>query len=187
MLHLLPILAALLLETAPDNVDEDEHEGQHEDEEEEVRNPRIRELSAEAKKWRLKYREAQAQLAEMEPADDEGHVGGLQDARLEAAFLREVLSAGHSLDVDTTWDLMRLRGFLDAVKVDDEGIVTGMDEALSKTVDRYPWLSDEPPEAEDRPPAAKPTVGTARKKKDSVPSVNDADLQRRMKALRRGR
>jgi hypothetical protein len=30
------------------------------------------------------------------------------------------------------------------VKVSEEGAVTGMDAALEKLVDHYPWLSDEP-------------------------------------------
>ncbi len=104
----------------------------------------------------------------------------MRDARLEAAFLRSVLTAGTLLDVESAWDLAAARGFFDAVK--DDG--SGMDKALEALVDRYPWLAEDAP-ADDPKPL--PKTGGAKKKPDASPAVTQMTLRERFPALRRSR
>jgi hypothetical protein len=43
-------------------------------------------------------------------------------------------------DLDMAWDLMNLRHFVDAVEVAEDGKVQGMDDAVDRLIDRYPFL-----------------------------------------------
>ena len=113
--YLLLMFGMLHLETASveDEDDEpDETDGDEGATEEEVRDRRAKELSGEAKKWRHKLRTAEARIVELESDQaNEAHTAAL----VENAFLRSAIARGNDLDIDTAFDLMRVRGFLDAV------------------------------------------------------------------------
>ncbi len=113
---------------------EDEHTtGQEgvgdEDEDGAIRNPRIKALSDENKRHRL------AAKQERERAD------GLQERvstlMLENAFIKA--SAGRISDFDAALKLMDRTG----ITITPEGEVTGIDEALAKVIERYPYVADE--------------------------------------------
>lgn len=194
MLTLFRLLGLLwLLETAPDKPEDEEEEPEEDSDEpdddaDKIRDAEKQALSREAGKWRKRFREAEARIAELqqERANSEV-VAALRDARLETAFLRAVLERGELLDLDTAWDLARIRGFLDPVTVSDAGEVEGMPDALDKVLGRYPWLTEDPLAGEDpdrdarRRSASPPT----RKRGRAEPS-RDA-LQDKFPALRKHR
>jgi hypothetical protein len=191
--HLLLLLFAT--ETAPDPADEQEEEEEEEgteeteteEEEEEIRDPEKMALSREAGKWRKKFRAAEARIAELEEADVSEP---FREARMENAFLRAVMERGDVADLDTAWDLLHVRGFIDVVTLDGDGQVDGMSDTLEKLLDRYPWLSDEPPESDeenddpDRPRRTAPPP-KMRKGKPAEPSKDQ--LQDRFPTLMRRR
>jgi hypothetical protein len=131
---------------------------------ERIRDAKMKELSGEAKKWRLKYREAEKRIAEL---GDSPAIAPKEhrDSRLESAFLRSMLTAATPVDVESAWDLAVARGFFDAVK-DDTG--DGMDEALDALLDRYPWLANDASADDGIPPL--PKTGGARKTADASPA-----------------
>ena len=112
--------------------------------------------------------------------------GDANELRMENAFLRAVMVADEPLDTETAWDLLHVKGFADAVKVGDDGKVTGMDDALGKLIERYPWLADASatPPPEDAP--HKPAVKGARKPQSNQPHGNAA-LRERFPALQHRR
>ena len=89
----------------------------------------------------------------------------LSSARVENAFLREAISRGADVDVETMWDLAQARGFLDVVKVTD-GKVEGIDDAYDRVLERYPWLTEEPASDADADIPSKRTAPGPRKRKD---------------------
>jgi len=111
--------------------------------------------------------------------------GDAHELRLENAFLRSAMAADAPLDLDTAWDLLRVRGFVDTVNVGDDGKVTGMDDALAKLVERYPWLADAPTPPEPRP--SPPAIKGARKRQDPSAGLSRSGLESRFPALKRGR
>lgn len=141
IIALLAWLASLLWETVEDEEEEETEEEPEEEEkepEEDIKNPRIKELSAEAKKWRLKFRAAQKRIGELEESSATGEREVLRASRLETAFLREVLTSEEPLEVESAWDLLNARGFVDTVKVGDDGAVEGMAEAMSRLLEATP-------------------------------------------------
>ena len=68
-----------------------------------------------------------------------GESGDANELRLENAFLRSAMTADEPIqDMELAWNLLNTKGFVDSVKVADDGTVTGMDDALAKVVERYP-------------------------------------------------
>jgi hypothetical protein len=166
MLGLLQLLSLLLLELAPDHdVDEEAAE------EEEARDPyaRIKALESEkdrhaknAIKARAERDEAVAELeAERAGSDD------LRLARLETAFLREVMRRGQAIDVETAWDLAGVKGFLDLATVGHDGEVEGIVEATDRLLDRYPFLTDADLTPSDSGEGLPRSAPPPRKRKDS--------------------
>lgn len=193
---------------------------------------RLIELSAEAKRWRLRLRAAEARVKELEAklaatdttktdgdtddetdttdadetdadtdegddeadeadeADDttdEAEVEPAPDTdalRLENAFMRSVLAHGGSLNTEDAWVLMREHNFLDTVTVSGDGTVEGMDDALARTLDRYPWLSDGADEPDRTPPPPPRSGGRAVKRQDVNQGANKAALSNRFPALK---
>jgi hypothetical protein len=184
MVRLLWLLLALLMETAPENDEPEDDADEPDDGEEEVRDPEKQALSREAGRWRQKFRAAESRIAELEAGGEAKEA--LRSSRLESAFLRAVLAHNGPLDVETTWDLANVRGFLDAVTIDTDGNVDGMDEALARVLDRYPWLADEPVgDVGDGSPARR-TAPPPKKKKDGAAEQHSrASLEARFPALRR--
>ena len=126
-------------------------------------------------------RDNEARIAELE-AGAGGAGEANNDARLENAYLRAAIARGNDLDLDTAYDLMRAKGILDTVTVDDSGAVQGMDEAVETVVSRYPWLTDIS-KAEDSEPVVPPKTGGAGK---GMPGNTGrrASLEHRFPALR---
>jgi len=118
---------------------------------------------------------------------DGAPAGDADELRLENAFLRAAMAADAPLDFDTAWDLLRVRGFVDAVKVGDDSKVVGMDDALAKLVERYPWLADAPPVPEPKVLPPRPGVGAGRKRPHASPGQSRTGLESRFPALKRGR
>jgi hypothetical protein len=181
------LLLLFAMETAPDPDDESEEQEEEETEtEEEISDPEKMALSREAGKWRKKFRAAEARIRELEEADASEP---LHEARKENAFLRAVMERGDPLDLETAWDLLHVRGFIDTVTMNGDGQVDGMSDALEKLLDRYPWLSDELPEPDededdnpDRPRRTAPPP-KIRRSKPVGPSKNQ--LEDRFPSLRR--
>lgn len=144
---------------------------------EEIKNPRIKELSEEAKSHRLAAR------AEKERADTaEAKTGELTDAlrtaRMENAFLRAAL--GKVDDLDAAWKLADRTG----VTITDDGTVTGMDEVVAKLVDRYPYLRPEEDPAPFTPPPTEPSGRPFNGPRRSDEVTNRAVLEKKFPALR---
>jgi hypothetical protein len=170
------------------NDDDDEPDTDDDaDADEATRDP---EAKIKALKEILDRKDRQAKKREERIKELEGQAGSAADAnglRMENAFLRAVMAQGETLDTETTWALLQSQGFIDAVKDNGEG----MDDALSKTVERYPWLADVSTIPEDEPPTHRPPrpgIGTGRRPPANAPHV-DASIRERFPALqhRRGR
>jgi len=176
------LLLALLFETAP----EDDPDADPDDEE--VRDPiaKIRSLTEANARLARQKRKAEERLAELEepgtpkPTDD-----GARTTRLENAFLRTAIEGGTDLDLDTAWTLLEGKGLLDLVTVTDEGAVEGMDAALERLLDRYPWLSHEPPEVE--PTAVSGAKAPPPKKKRDPNAIDESAIRDRFPQLKRRR
>jgi len=132
-----------------------------------------------------RIRALEAQVDSGGGGGDGAPAGDADELRLENAFLRSAMAADAPLDLDTAWDLLRVRGFVDTVNVGDDGKVTGMDDALAKLVERYPWLADAPPVPE--PKVLPPAIKGARKRPDASAGQNRRGLESRFPALKRGR
>lgn len=173
------LLLTLLFEVAPDGDDESTNE---EETDGEVRDPekKLAAMQDHIDRLHRRIEERDGRIKELEQGA-ETPSEALRSARLEAAFLREVLAAGQTLDAETAWDLLKIRGFIDLVKINDEGAVSGMDQALAGVLDRYPWLTDV--DAIPEPTSLPASGGRAKKKKATAP--NDAGLSARFPALRK--
>lgn len=184
-LRMLMLLWHLEVMTDSDDKPEEESEDQEPEEEEVIRNPRKYELSREAAAWRKKFRDAEARVKELEAERNSDElVGALRSSRMESAFLRSALQRGEAMDVQTAWDLLHARGFADAVTVTDDGQVEGMDEAIGRVLDRYPWLAEPPPEESDDQPHQR-TASPPRKRVDKAGQrVSEARLSQRFPALK---
>jgi len=111
--------------------------------------------------------------------------GDANELRLENAFLRAAMAADEPLNTEDAWDLLNAKGFIDAVKVGDDGKVSGMNDAIVKLVERYPWLADAAPVPE--PKVLPPAIKGARKRPDASAGQNRRGLESRFPALKRGR
>jgi hypothetical protein len=185
---LLFMLSMLLMETAPDTDEEEteeETEGQ-EDEEEQETEEDDDEVIRDPKAMIKSLRSANDRLAKKLERLSAGE--SLTASRVEAAFLRCVLERNEPIDIETAFDLFIVRGFGDAVKVDDEGNVEGMQDAFGKLLRRYPWLAEDgaAPDAPERPSkiSGRPIGGT-KKRDPSATQMSQASLEKRFKALRK--
>lgn len=183
------------METAPsipadEEPNEDEDEGEEEEQDEESDEPdedtrdseaRIRSLLAANDRLAKKNKKLQRALEGVE-----GNEQPLQEARMENAFLRAAMERGDTLDLDTAWDLLHVRGFIDTVTVNGDGQVDGMSDAIEKLLDRYPWLTDDlpdvPEEDLDRP---RRSANPPKMRKGAPVGPSKSQLQDRFPSLRR--
>ena len=106
---------------------------------------------------------------------------------MQAAFLRAVIDRGERLDLETTWDLATVRGFLDTVEVTDDALVEGMEDALGRVLNRYPWLREDSPTTEEQNPPGqrKLTAPPPKKRKDSAAAQHSDASTNEMNTLTR--
>ncbi len=193
MLSLLRLLWLLFaVEAVPDGDNDspstpgDQDDADEEEEEETIHDPEKMALSREAGKWRKKFRAAEGRIRELEEADTSEPY---QETRLENAFLRAVMERGDVADLDTSWDLLHVRGFVDTVTVNGDGQVEGMSEAMEKLLDRYPWLTDDLPDSDDEedadPDRPKRTAPPPKIRKGKPTGPSKGQLEDRFPSLRR--
>ena len=129
---------------------------------------------------RLKERDTRIEELEAQSAPDE-----LRPARLEAAFLRAVMNhEDRVVDIETAWELATAKGYLDPVKNNGEG----MEDALGRLLERYPYLAGE--EAEPTPEHPAPTVRSGsplNSRRQPSAAASQAAMEQRFPALRRRR
>ena len=145
-----------------------------------------------------KINRQKARIEELEEGGDPVSAKRSSPRVWRSAFLHAVIRRGEPLDVETAWDLANIRGFLDATKVDDDGNVEGMEDALERVLERYPWLADEPPYDPDEddeeirlvraaPRGLRASAQTQRRSSISQPRCgNVSRLWRRRRADERG-
>ena len=187
MIRFLWLLAWLLLDTDSGGDDADDSKDDADDkpdaDDEPTRDPEKRITALEEQKARLikKLDQKDARIKELEDAAPNN--GDLRSARLELAFMKSAITTDPPpSDLNTAWDLLNVRGFLDALPDDGEG----MDEAVSKLLGRYPWLSDEPPEDDggDMEPPPGPSGRRTNEKKNAAGTPDTSALAKRFPALR---
>lgn len=160
--------------------------------EEELKVPRIKQLSDEAAKWRNKFRDAEKALAELTnekgradtaEANSKGLVDQLRGARMENAFLRT--ATGKVADLEAAWKLADKA----EVKVNEDGTVEGLDAVLAKVLEKHPYLTPKPTEPADKEladrfPALLPSGRPNNGKKGSTDAVDYEKLAKLFPALR---
>jgi hypothetical protein len=135
-----------------------------------------------------KVEKRDARIKELEGQDGNADTGALRSTRLELAFLKVAIEREEPIgDLDTAWDLANVRGFLDAVEIEEDGAASGMAEALDRIADRYPWLVDDDalPGDDDAPPSR--PGGRPVTPKRHRGTETRAGLEKRFPALRRRR
>jgi hypothetical protein len=153
----------------------------------EIRDPRAKIEALSEANARL-VRKVEARDAEIARLNEGGESEAVRDLRLENAFLRAVVALPDPIrELDDAWTLGNNRGFFDTVEIADDGTVTGMDDALDRLADRYPWLldPDAPSDRDDGPPKRGTPKPPRRKSSENGPTP--AELRGRFPALRRGR
>jgi uncharacterized protein YdcH (DUF465 family) len=165
-----------------DAADDDDKQEQEEDEE--IRDPGalIKSLRGANARLARKLEKKDQRIKELE-----GNGNALRSARLQSAFMRGVFEHRDSIDLEAAWDLANYKGFLDAVKVEDDGSVDpdGMTEALEKLVARYPYLIQESESLASHNDGALLKTRQPRPKPHAKTAVDHAALERRFPALRR--
>jgi hypothetical protein len=82
------------------------------------------------------------------------------------------------------WDLANVRGFLDTIEVAADGEVSGMDDAISRVLDRYAWLR------EDAVVPGTPSTGAQQPKpklrRSTPPGPSASSMRERFPALKKG-
>ncbi len=159
--------------------------------EEELKVPRIKQLSDEAAKRRMQAKAekeradaAEAKLKALEgEANTETLLGQVREGQMENAFLR--VAFGKVTDVDAAWKLADRNG----VTITNDGTVEGLEEVLTKVLEKHPYLAPKPtdPAAQalaDKFPALLPSGRPNNGKKDSKDSVDYGFLEKRFPALR---
>lgn len=138
----------------PTEHDDDETvDGELDENGEPIRNVAAHQASREAAKYR-KERNAERQRADSAVAE-------ASELRMQNAFL--IAAVGKVNDLDAAWKLADLT----AVQVSDDGAITGLDDVIKTTVERYPYLSpaddDDPEPFVPLPtePSGRPTNGRA--------------------------
>jgi hypothetical protein len=160
--------------------------------EEELKVPRIKQLSDEAAKWRNKLREAEKALADLTKergradtaeANSKTAVDQLRDTRMENAFLK--MAFGKVADVDAAWKLADKTG----VTITTEGVVEGLEDVLAKVLEKHPYLLPKPTEQVDKDlvdkfPALTPSGRPNNGKKNGTDAVDYEKLAKQFPALR---
>lgn len=102
--------------------------------EEVLKHPRLKELSDENARHRMNAKEhrkrADAQEARANSLQEQN-----DELTLENAFIR--VGAGHIEDFDAAWKLMDRTG----ISITEQGDVKGLQEAIDKVIDRYPYVA----------------------------------------------
>lgn len=158
------------------------------DEEEDIRDPERKRLSNESKRYRLRVRELEAKVAELEtelaarPADSTTGVNAL---RVEKEFYR--LAARQVTDLAAAFKLADLKG----VTIDSDGTVTGIDQVVKTVVQHYPFLIGEPGTEPDKRTTAVPDGpkegGSPSNRRRGQAEPNTSALQKKFPALGRHR
>lgn len=117
-------------ETPPDPAEDSDVEDGSEDEEE-VNDPDAKVRSEEAKRYRIRAKQEKQRADQAEAT--------LGTTRMELAFYRAALGHPERItDVDAAFKLADL-----SIVRAEGGAYTGLDAALTKVVERYPYLTDE--------------------------------------------
>lgn len=162
--------------------DDDEHDGD-EPTVGDVRDPERQKLSREAARYRTsaKAEKDRADAAETRIGSLEELVRGLV---AQNAFLRA--AGGTIADVDAAWKLADH----DALTINDDGTVDGIDGALAQVIERYPYVAAQPTTEPDplvqKFPALLPSGRpTNAKRKTDTGALNVAALAAKYPALGR--
>jgi hypothetical protein len=150
---------------------------------EEIRDPKAKAEALQDRVNRLhrRLKEKDDAIAKL-TADLEARPPGdhLRSALLEIAFLKHVMSHEQRIvDIPTAWELGTTKGYFDPVKDDGEG----MDQALTKLLERYPYLVSE----DGDEPSASPTLPSTRPMNSgrrSSAAHEDRTFQQRFPAMR---
>lgn len=152
--------------------------------EEEIKSPRIKQLSDEAGRYR---HTAKAEKERADGAEERANEleTALREAHMFNAFL--LASNGQVADADAAWKLAEKS----EVTIDDDGKVSGMDEVVAATLQRYPYLSpkpvEEPGSLADKFPALQPSGRQTNGKAKPKDGLNRRALESKFPALgRRG-
>lgn len=155
-----------------------------------MKNPRIKQLSDEAAKHRTKAKAereradaAEAKLKEFEGQANTSLLGQVREGQMENAFLR--VAFGRVADVDAAWKLADKTG----VTITNEGVVEGLEDVLTKVLEKHPYLLPKPAEQVDKDLADKFPALTAsgrpnNGKRGSTDSVDYEKLAKQFPALR---
>ena len=177
-------------DTGADGDDTEGDDDEQEEDDEAVSNPRIKKLSEEAKRHRLaaKAEKDRADAAEAALAASQGD-GTVRALRIELAATKANLTRAEPFkDLEAAMAMVDLS----AVKVDDDGKVSGLDDALDYVAKRYPYMVDDsgtaprPPADDDdtiRRPSGRQTNGS----KAPSNGLNRTTLEAKFPALRRRR
>jgi hypothetical protein len=166
---------------------------------EEIKNPRIKELSEEAGRHRLNAKaekeradRAEAELAALKaPGEGGGEAAGkgsaetIRSLRLQLAFLKANLTRTEPFkDVEAAMRMVDFGG----VQVDESGTVTGLDEAIAYVAKKYPYMVNDSPATRLASAPADVASGRPNNGARKGPEVlNRAVLEKKFPALRRGR
>ncbi len=181
----------------PDDHDEEEGDGDGQQEEEEGEAgegasqedgeaEHRRKLSQEAKKWRRKFREAEARVKELEGTA--GVKEEVRSLRLRLAFERAARTV-HLEDLDAAWKLAE--DDLKVVDVQEDGTVDTdrLADVVAHVAHRYPYLVEEEQASSDRsegydPPPSLPSGRPMNGRKKTKSQLDAEALAQRFPALR---
>ncbi len=146
-----------------------------------VRDPEMKKVHDEAKKWRLRCRDLEQQLQ-----DGEGSRADIQILTVEKEFYR--LAAQRVTDLAAAFKLADTS----LITVADNGTLTGMDKVIDRVLQNYPFLSgdsdDEPTERTTKVPAVPKEGGSPTSSRRSGKSATTSStLRRKFPALGRMR
>jgi hypothetical protein len=193
-LALLPFLTLLATKTKA-NVDPnpDVDDPDDDDEDEEIRNPKalvksLRDANARLARKNKKLEQRIQRLegegdSDEDDTEDEEEEDDPRLLKLENLFLKHVREMDDPIvDLETAFDLFIRKGFADAVKDDGEGI----EEAVGRLVDRYPYLADVTVDDEPAPTTGSRNTGRTprRPSPQAVTAAGNQALAKRFPALR---
>ncbi len=132
--------------------DDDDNDNQ------DVDNPRLKQLSDEAAKYRRERNEWRKRAEEAEAKVGDANAGEtVRTLRLELSFER-LATRAKITDIEAAWRLVE--DDLKAVNIDDEGVVDAerMQQIVNHVVERYPYLRDDyAPQKEEGDPSSSPS------------------------------
>jgi hypothetical protein len=157
-------------------------------------------LKKEAGKWRTRYREAQQALADLGADTDgpgatsapdatdatvraEAAETALTEARIRLAFMQ---ANDKRTEPFKDVDLALSTCDFGAVKVNDDGTVEGLTEAMDYAAKKFPYLVDDSKEeTEERELPDKPSGRSVNRRRKSMEHLTPAALAKKYPALRR--